>query len=170
MKKLQVFSLIILCLGFWGCWNGDDLHLARLVALEQIELYQGETTDGAEFTVGVDPSVPGSDITIIATQPNQPEAILESECRTMNELEASMAQLLELAKNNPDSLFRIWPNEARTKWTVEFTKGNLWWAAWPEGDETLSDAIQEALPYFDSLTDEIIQKRRDEMLETKCKH
>lgn len=72
----------------------------------------------------------------------------------MNELEASMSQLLELAKANPDLLFKIAVDETRMKWSVEFTKGGYWWCAVPDDDETLADAIKESMTYFESLTDQ----------------
>ena len=86
----------------------------------------------------------------------------------MCELEAMMVQLLELAKDNPELLFQIVPNEEYTNWAIHFTKGGHWWAAWPEGDETLSDAIKEVIPYFHSITDEMIQDRKEDECLPSC--
>lgn len=82
----------------------------------------------------------------------------------MCELETLMAELLELAKNNPDLLFKITPNEAYTGWGVEFIKGGHWWgiiADYP--DEPLTDVIKEALAYFERLTDEFMETELQRM-------
>ena len=78
----------------------------------------------------------------------------------MNKLETAMEQLLKLAHSNSDLLFKIAVDETRTKWSVEFTKGGYWWCAIPGNDETLSDAIIEAITYFESLTDQAMMDER----------
>ena len=86
----------------------------------------------------------------------------------MNEHEALMA-LLELAKENPELLFRICPSETRTNWMVDFTKGDLWWSVVPDcDDESLIDVIKEALVYFSSITDEMIQEQLKSIDKTEC--
>lgn len=80
----------------------------------------------------------------------------------MNELETMLAKLLELAKDNPDLLFKITPNETYTNWEVEFTKCGYWWGLIGEAREPLSDVIKDVIPYFESLTDEDIQERLKE--------
>ncbi len=73
----------------------------------------------------------------------------------MNDLETALQQLLELAKNNPDLLFKIAPNKTCTGWAVEFTKGGHWWGAVADvPEDNLTSLINAALPYFDSLTEE----------------
>lgn len=76
----------------------------------------------------------------------------------MSELEELMQQLLELARNNPESLFRIMPNKDCVGWGIEFTKGGLWWAVIADfPGESLNAIIKEALDYFERLTDDVMQ-------------
>jgi len=90
----------------------------------------------------------------------------------MCELEALMAQLLELAKSNHDLLFKICPSDTRTNWMVEFTKGGLWWGVVPDhDDESLIDVIKEVLIYFNSITDEMIQEQEKIIAKAEgCQH
>lgn len=78
----------------------------------------------------------------------------------MYELQTMMAELLKLAKSNPDLLFKITPDESYTGWGVEFTKGGWWWETVADSpDEPLESIIKDALVYFDSIADDDIQKQ-----------
>ena len=77
----------------------------------------------------------------------------------MSELEIILNQFLELSKNNPDSLFKIRPNETG-QWIVGFTKGGYWWEWMEEDNEGLSPVVKSVLDNFDKITDKTINNKK----------
>jgi hypothetical protein len=83
----------------------------------------------------------------------------------MCELEALMQELLELASNNPESLFRLAPNKEGTNWDVLFSKGDVWWMVSADTpNEGINDVLKEALDYFETVTEEVIQAHKDSLM------
>ncbi len=86
----------------------------------------------------------------------------------MCELESLLQQFLELARDNPELLFKICPNKKHGNWDVSFTKGGVWWGAAADSpDEELKDVLKAALDYFELVTDEVIQVHKDHLMEAE---
>ncbi len=86
----------------------------------------------------------------------------------MCELEALLQQFLELARDNPDLLFKICPNKKHGNWDVSFTKGGVWWGASADSpDEALKDVLKAALVFFEQVTEGVIQAHKASLMEVE---